>query len=696
MKTTTKILALLTALMMVLGMVPAAFADTIIVSVVPASTTEAVEEAAVEAPAEAADVIDTAYLMYANSDWSAQYWGGDADGGVVAKNADITGEGSYTIGLDFTGTEAGAAAGLAFSAVGIINGEKTLPNYYIRINEIRVNGTAIDAAKGYTSSDDGVTTRMNIYNEWVAEVPADARSFDGNTADASPIIVDPAAFESVTTVEVDFDLMKNAEDVAYIAFADSAWGVQYWGGVAVTSAKITGAGDYTVGLDFTATENGAANGVAFTALYIQNGEKTFPGYFLKINEIRIDGQAVEFGKGYTSSDDGVTTRMNIYNEWVASVPADARSFDGVTEDAAACIVAKELFTEAVKSYEIDFTLVPVTDEAYIMFASSDWGVQYWGGEADGGVVATNAQIEGAGTYTIGLDFTGTEAGAASGVAFTSVGVVTGEKTFPGYFIDVTEIKINGEAIELGKGYTSSDDQICTRENLYNEWVSDLPTDARRADGDLEGASPMMVKTEDFAEVKTMEVTFNYIFGVPAATEEATLSADEAAELLAKDYNAYIGVQSKNYIFRNMWNDNYGRDDAEHEGYFQRLTGWDGDLAVDYGGTFEDAVITTDGTYTVSLTTGDMGFGGDESFNLLFVSTDIPSSLVKGGFLTIDNVTVKIGDAKTQEYTEITTGDDYVRITLLDTYNQAAEPFGYNVPGANTPIVVTFTVTGLTD
>ena len=688
MKTSTKILALLTVLVMVLGLIPGAMADGKLIKAEP-----------VEAPAAA--VIDTAYLMYANSDWSAQYWGGDAEGGVAAQNADVTGEGNYTIGLDFTGTEAGAAAGLAFAAVGVTNGEQTLPNYYIRINEIKVNGEAIVFTKGYTSSDDGVTTRMNIFNEWVGEVPSDARSFDGKTDDASPIIVDTNAFESVQTVEVNFDLMKNGEDEAFIAYADSAWAVQYWGGepdggVVVNAARITGAGDYSVGLDFTATEAGAANGVAFTALYIQNGEKTFPGYFLKINEIRVNGEAVEFTKGYTSSDDGVTTRMNIFNEWVNEVPSDARSFDGTTEDAAAIILDKAVFGEKVETYEIDFTLVPLTDVAYLMYADSAWAAQYWGGDAEGGVVATKAVGEGAGTYTLGLDFTGTEAGAASGVAFTAVGVTTGEKTFPGYFIDVTEIKVNGEAIELGKGYTSSDDQICTRENLFNEWVSDLPTDARRADGDLEGASPIMVNTEDFAEVKTIEVTFDYIYGKPAVVEEATLSEEEAAELLAKDYNAYIGVQSKTYIFRNMWNDNYGRDDAEHEGFFQRLTGWDGDLAVDYGGTFEDAVVSTDGTYTVSLTTGEMGFGSDESFNLLFVSTDIPSALVKSGFLTIDNVTVKIGDAKTQEYTEINTGDEYVRITLLDTYNQSAEPFGYTVPGANTAITVTFTVTGLTD
>ena len=58
------------------------------------------------------------------------------------------------------------------------------------------------------------------------------------------------------------------------------------------------------------------------------------------------------------------------------------------------------------------------------------------------------------------------------------------------------------------------------------------------------------------------------------------------------------------------------------------------------------------------------------------------------------MSVKIGDARTVEYTEITTDGDYARITLLDEYNQSAEPFGYTVPGPDTTITITFTVSGL--
>ena len=551
--------------------------------------------------------------------------------------------------------------------------------------------------KGYTSSDDGITTRMNLYNEWVGDtLPEDARSFDGKIDDASPMIVDKEAFASVKTVEADFVLHQYGIDTAYIMYADSAWGYQYWGGdapegVTAKNAVVDGFGDYSVGLEF-AEE---APGLAFSALGIANGENTYPGAYLKINEIRVNGEAIEVKKGYTSSDDGITTRMNVYNEWVSELPEDARSYDETLENASPVIVDKEAFA-SVKSVEIDFTLVPVTDIAYLMYADSAWGYQYWGGDEPEGVKAKIDVVDGQGTYTVGLEF----AEEAPGLAFAAVGIATGEKTFNGYFIDITDIKINGESISVNAGYTSSDDGITTRENIYNEWVGDtLPSDARRADGDLEGASPMIVNKDDFAAVKTVEVTFDFIYGKPVSKDaDAPLTAEEAADLQKADYNAYIGVQSETYIFRNTWDEaNYGRNSETNPECFGQLTGWDADNnKVSYGGTFEDVLLTKEGTYTVSLTTGDMGFGTDSFFRMLFVSTEIPAKLVRDGYVTISDVQVKIGDAATQKYTDVDTSGEYARIIIIDEYNRGEAPFGYTVPGANATISITFTVTGLTD
>ncbi|MBE5815824.1 MAG: hypothetical protein E7320_11595 [Clostridiales bacterium] len=674
----TKLVALLMALVMVLGMVPAV-----------------AEEAAA---AEAA----TAYIMYANADWSAQYWyDGNEYAGVTPTTVDVTAEGDYTVGLTFENP----SNGLAFMALGLKNGEKLFPKHYLKINAIRVNGAEIAFDKGYTSSDDQIETRMNIYNEWVSELPADARSFDGNVEDANWIIVDKAAFEGVTAVEIDFTLMKNGIDTAYIMFADGTWERQYWldgndyGGVTVKNATITGAGDYSVGLDFTTTEYGKAVGIAFAALGIKKGENTFPGMMIKINDFRINGESVEVAKGYTSSDDQIETRMNIYNEWVAEVPTDAtvRSWDGTTEGAAPIIVAKEAFAE-VKTIDIDFSLIPVTDTAYIMFADSAWAVQYWlDGNEYAGVTANNATVEGPGTYTAGLTFET----PATGVAFAALGIKTGEKTFPGHLINIKEVKINGEAVEVAKGYTSSDDQIETRMNLYNEWVTELPTDlsVRSWDGTTEGAAPIIIAKEAFAEVKSIEITFDYIYGEPAVAEgPVPMTEDEIAAAKAADYNAYFGFQTENYIFRNAWDDaSYGKD-IEGGLYFGQMTGWDADNnAVNYGGTYTDAAVTANGTYSVSLTCGDMAYGPDTFFRMLYVSTDIPSAAVEQGVVTISDITVKFGEGKTQSASYVNTSGDYAKISLIDEYDsKAPADLAYTMPAAGETITISFTVSGLAD
>lgn len=128
-----------------------------------------------------------------------------------------------------------------------------------------------------------------------------------------------------------------------------------------------------------------------------------------------------------------------------------------------------------------------------------------------GLVATDAEVTGEGTYTISLDFTGTESGSAWGITFAAIGISNAEVLYPGYYIDIQEILVNGEAISLiATPYTSSDDGLCTRTNLYNAWVSSLPDDARTISGDLSDASSVIIDTSDFAQVDTLEITFDFV------------------------------------------------------------------------------------------------------------------------------------------------------------------------------------------
>ncbi|MBE5810186.1 MAG: hypothetical protein E7318_04530 [Clostridiales bacterium] len=656
---------------------------------VPAEEPAPVEEPVAEAPAYDGPT-SQAFLMFADGAWVNQVWNaGETPAGMTVTEATITGEGDYTVGLAFETP----AEGVAFTALGIADGELNFPGWKIKINEIRVNGQAIEVGKGYTSTDEGIVTRMNIFNEWVGEIPADARSFDGETADASWIIVNKEDFASVESFEVDFSFIKYGIDTAYIMYADANWAQQYWldGNeypVAATNAVIKGAGDYTVGLDFTNTEAGKASGVAFAALGIKHGEKLFPGMMIKLNEVRINGEAVDVVKGYTSSDDQIETRMNLMNEWVTELPKDARSWDASLDGASPIVIAKEKLAE-VKTIEIDFSLIPVTDTAFIMFASSDWAVSAWN---PGEYAETNAvKIEGPGTYTLKMEYDE----PLAGYAFLAAGIATGEQTFPGHFMDITEIKINGEAIEIGKDFTTTDEGITTRANIWNEWVTELPAQARIADGNLEGTTAMIAPAEVLSNVSSIEITFDFIYGEPPAAEVAPLTEEELAAMLNAEYHAYVALQSENYIFRNDFEDaTYGRD-GEQADFFTHLTGWDAENnAIDYGGVFEDATITGNGTYTVTMTTGEMGFGTDSFFRYFRVATDIPARLVKEGHVTITDAKVKIGEGKTQEGLIIHTEGDWLKIVVTDEYNKLDAGFGYTLPGANTPVVFTFTVNGL--
>lgn len=152
-----------------------------------------------------------AYIMYADESWTNQYW---YDGSVYTmnpENAKITGEGDYVVGLS------GSATGLAFTALGIDNGEATFPEYCFTITAMTVNGKLINFDKPYTSSDDQKTTRSNIYNAWVSELPEDARCAYGELTDCTPTGVKVEDFASVNEFKVYFTVTAPETELDYNA-----------------------------------------------------------------------------------------------------------------------------------------------------------------------------------------------------------------------------------------------------------------------------------------------------------------------------------------------------------------------------------------------------------------------------------------------------------------------------------------------
>ena len=164
-----------------------------------------------------------AYLAIADSQWWIQYMGTKEgqltyDAGVVP----ITGDGEYTVSVngatagllyDVTGDANGdyTPSGMSFMAVMVKDGTTLYPNMAIEITSIKMNGEEVPMTKkNYTSSDDGVEMRANIYNEWVNELPEDAHDANGAVTDASAYsaqIVDKDAFNSGwTSIEVTFNV----------------------------------------------------------------------------------------------------------------------------------------------------------------------------------------------------------------------------------------------------------------------------------------------------------------------------------------------------------------------------------------------------------------------------------------------------------------------------------------------------------
>ncbi len=173
--------------------------------------------------------------------------------------------------------------------------------------------------------------------------------------------------------------------------------------------------------------------------------------------------------------------------------------------------APEVFDTSIDVSTLDGSI------AWIMFNSRDWSVAYSSGDSykpddkAAGLVATDAVINGAGTYTISLDFTGTDAGFAEGTAFSAIGISNAEVLYPGYMIDIKEIEVNGTPYELtGTPYTTSDNGICTRLNLYNEWVTDIPDTARIMGGNAADAAATVVDNETLGQIKTLKITFNFV------------------------------------------------------------------------------------------------------------------------------------------------------------------------------------------
>ena len=195
--------------------------------------------------------------------------------------------------------------------------------------------------------------------------------------------------------------------------------------------------------------------------------------------------------------------------------------EGKTEDEVKAEAEKEmalLLSEAPESF--NYSDIPLEAAvAWIMWDSADWNLVYSVGDTydpdsrTTGIVAEDVQVTGWGTYTVSLDFSGTAAGKNTGTAFSAIGLRYGEQLFPGYVIDIVSVVCDGRTVPLkGRAYTTSDDGLCTRVNLYNGWVSAVPADGRTRGGGVIGCSPTIIDSDSLGTFKKIEITFRFVPG----------------------------------------------------------------------------------------------------------------------------------------------------------------------------------------
>ena len=168
---------------------------------------------------------------------------------------------------------------------------------------------------------------------------------------------------------------------------------------------------------------------------------------------------------------------------------------------------------------------------------------------------------------------------------------------------------------------------------------------------------------------------------------------------AENYHAYIGFQTGPFSTRNTFDDAaYGRD-VEGGKYFNSVIVWGGNdptifpkytdcFDEDIQGyvipaTYTDVTIKQSGTYTVGISDFDWALDGASSFNLLFVSTDLPFDKNAGQSIAkFSNAKIIVDGKVTAEFavpfidTEYGMKTGYTKIQFADIWDNVLELDGY--------------------
>ena len=317
-------------------------------------------------------------------------------------------------------------------------------------------------------------------------------------------------------------------------------------GVEATNAEVTGPGMYTVGLKFNWQK---AEGAIQFNLVLDNAENLFPGYYVKITDIRVNGKSIDhkpnlYGTFHDDPNSGFAPIYNTY--WDKNFSPDSTGPEGLrafdSEDEATYEIINPDDIVAGDTIEVDFIVAanagempedigekpgkltslvappPVLEEgaeAWLQYYATNWWPQHEAADQPSsatGVDATNANVTGPGKYTVGLTFNWQK--AESALQFNLV-LNNAENVLPGYYVKITDIRVNGKSIDLKSNVYGKyhNDQNADFVPIYNNyWDKKLSPDSTgpygmRAFDDEENATYEIINPDDIVSGSTIEVDF---------------------------------------------------------------------------------------------------------------------------------------------------------------------------------------------
>lgn len=324
-------------------------------------------------------------------------------------------------------------------------------------------------------------------------------------------------------------------------------------------------------------------------------------------------------------------------------------------------------------------------------------------EVSGGFVASTGAISTTGTYTVSavaeddVDDLLTEA-KYLGIEFGTLGAkdVSGKKNYAvpsTYSIKPKTITITGadgkvkQTLDWSKASVYNDGNKATgklRAGIVNTYCS---TSASKAD-EYQKANPFMTNANgtwtnagDPVEVvagDTFAVTLEVSAEAPVVTPtpKPTVAPTKAPAL--KTYDAYLGFQTDNYIFRNPWNDSTLGLKSKDIKYNSQVSLSTGDKNKAFPAKIANATMKANGTnYTVSISGVNLktikGVEKDaktaKGFNMLYVTTQIP--LTQKG-VTAVNATLKIDGKVIKSGFSLPNkpdADEYYQFMVADGYSE---------------------------